>query len=198
MRSAHGRGISISKLFVEEAVNKLHEKSCGLHLMLIYPNLDTLRQFYRIYTKHDITNRVGIIVIAPFYETTDSVRAYLGKSFNLLDLTKYEEDGILTIVDAYKTYTIDNGPTEFVGDLVSTAKSLGKVSITFMQDKGGMFGTEGYSESVTDHMAYLKGYNKHKKYFCLYHEKDIDCISSYQLLELFEVHNMIIELIPCV
>lgn len=194
----HGRGLSISKLFIDEATNKLHEKNCGLHMMLIYPDLDTLRRFYCMYTKHDFTKHMGMIVIAPFYETTDSVRSNLSKSFYFLNLVKYENDGILNIVDATKTYPIASGYAGFAADLICTAKTLGKVNITFMQDKGGMFQKGQHTEGITDHTTYFKGYNKYKKYFCLYHEKDIECISSYQLLELFEIHDMIIELVPYV
>lgn len=195
MGPAHGRGISITKLHANVAAKKLHEKDNGLHMMVIYSDLDILRRFYCTYTKKEIKRYDSMIVIAPFYETTDSVRHYLSKPSHEFDVVKYEDDRMLTIVDAAKLSTNEE-ITEFTTDMTKIFKSLGKANITIIGDSGGIFCKSDQPKCITMYEGSFSNGNKNSnKHFCLYNEKDIDTLSAYQLLELLEIHDMIIELV---
>jgi hypothetical protein len=46
----------------------------GAHLIIIYVDLDTLRELYSNYAHKQIKDNNEVVLINPFYETTDSVR----------------------------------------------------------------------------------------------------------------------------
>jgi hypothetical protein len=77
MCGVNDRKLTILTLQTEDAAKTLCEKNYGLHMMMIYLSLDILRQFYCIYIKKEIVDYNGIVIIAPYYETTDSVRSNL-------------------------------------------------------------------------------------------------------------------------
>ena len=73
--------------------------------MIIYDDLLTLREFYSYYIKIQIERRNEIVLINPFYETTDSVRETLSSGYKAIDVKKYEEkEKKLVISDSLKKY----------------------------------------------------------------------------------------------
>ena len=101
----------------------------GSHYIIVYPDLLTLRKIYNSYSKMQLENKKDIVLLLPFYETTESVRKILSGSFHdaisSLDIGKNEKDGSLVIVDSKKAYfgskTIVDIKT-FVGMLIEHAK----------------------------------------------------------------------------
>ncbi|WP_415309872.1 hypothetical protein [Candidatus Nitrosocosmicus sp. FF01] len=73
--------------------------------MIIYDDLLTLREFYSYYIKIQIEEKKEIVLINPFYETTDSVRETLSSGHKAIDVTKYEgKEKKLVISDSLKKY----------------------------------------------------------------------------------------------
>ena len=67
--------------YVNEAVNQFIQAEYCSHYLIVYPDLTTLREMYSQYIQRQIKNNNNeIILINPFYETTDSVRQILLKS----------------------------------------------------------------------------------------------------------------------
>jgi hypothetical protein len=80
----------------------------GTHALMIYPDLMTLRRIYVQYAKKLLEDSNEIVLILPYYETTDIVRLALYGGINTngdnnfeyseIDVRKYERDGSLIIM----------------------------------------------------------------------------------------------------
>jgi hypothetical protein len=83
---------------------------------MVYPDLMTLRGVYSHYTKMQLEHNNEIVLILPYYETTNMVRLTLSgettysengnNSFGYsgMDVNKYEKEGSLIIMDSLKGY----------------------------------------------------------------------------------------------
>jgi hypothetical protein len=84
----------------------------------VYPDLITLREIYSRYVKFQLEDRNEIVLILPYYETTDMVRLVLSgirdydigintpvdSGYSGIDVSKYEKEGCLIIIDSVKGY----------------------------------------------------------------------------------------------
>ncbi|MFL6381532.1 MAG: hypothetical protein ACJ72S_09605, partial [Nitrososphaeraceae archaeon] len=89
---------------VNDALNHISLAEYGDHNMIIYPDLDTLRELYSNYIHKQIKENNEIILINPFYETTNSVRQVLSQYNQGIDISKYEKEESLMIADALEEY----------------------------------------------------------------------------------------------
>jgi hypothetical protein len=73
--------------------------------VIIYEDLITLREFYSFYIQLQIEEKKEMVLINPFYETTDSVRNILSIGYKAIDVEKYEKkQKNLVISDSLKKY----------------------------------------------------------------------------------------------
>jgi hypothetical protein len=72
----------LENYYVNEAVNQIIQAEYGSHYLIVYPDLTTLREMYSQCIQRQIkkNNNNEIILLNPFYETTDSVRQILFKN----------------------------------------------------------------------------------------------------------------------
>jgi hypothetical protein len=84
------------------ALSQINQAEYGAHYILIYPDLFTLRELYSNYIQKQIEENNEMILINPFYETTDSVRQILSKKG--VNVSKYEREKVLVIIDSLKEY----------------------------------------------------------------------------------------------
>ena len=90
-------------------VNHLVEFPLGLHCLIIYPDLTTLREFYSYYIQKQIKEKKELVFVSPFYETTDSVRHNLSNGYKTIDVDKYErQEKKLVIMDSLDKYLGQN------------------------------------------------------------------------------------------
>ena len=88
----------------------------------------TLRAVYSQYTKIQLEDNNQIVLILPYYETTDMVRLALSgrnvyddkngnNSFDYsgIEVEKYEKEGSLLIMDSLKGYFLQNKALNGVG-----------------------------------------------------------------------------------
>ncbi|MFL6361271.1 MAG: hypothetical protein ACJ72V_18305 [Nitrososphaeraceae archaeon] len=68
---------------VDEALELINQSGHGAHYMIIYPNLDPLRDLYSNYLGKQIEDNNEVVLINQFYETADSVRQVLSKKIIL-------------------------------------------------------------------------------------------------------------------
>ena len=98
---------------VSSAINQLRQADYGDHYMIVYPDLNTLREIYSRYIKFQLEENNEIVLIIPYYETTDSVRRILsenkeandndsGNDLPYIDVQKYENEGSHVIIDSAK------------------------------------------------------------------------------------------------
>ena len=80
----------------------LDKAVCGAHYMIIYQDLDTLRELYSNYVHKQIEENNEIVLVNPFYETTDSVREVLSEKYNdgMNSISRYQKEKSLLIADA--------------------------------------------------------------------------------------------------
>jgi hypothetical protein len=108
---------------VNEALDALNKSQQGTHGLVVYPDVSTLRTIYSRYTKIQLEDNNEIVVIMPYYETTDIVRSILSGmdvynnnddnnnsrrpipvGYSGINVDKYEKEGSLIIVDSLKGY----------------------------------------------------------------------------------------------
>jgi hypothetical protein len=100
---------------VNETLDALKESLPGSHCLMVYPDLVTLRAIYSNYAKVQLEDNNEIVLILPYYETTDMVRLVLSGAdanddnvnrnlgrFSGINVGKYEREGFLIIRDSLK------------------------------------------------------------------------------------------------
>ena len=100
---------------VNETLDAIKESETGTHCLMVYPNIMTLRAIYSRFTKIQLEDKNEIVLILPYYETTEMVRLVLSGSnvygnditnntveYSGIDVGKCEKEGSLVIVDSLK------------------------------------------------------------------------------------------------
>ena len=92
----------VTDFHVNDALSQINQAEYGAHYIITYPELYTLRELYSNYVKKQIGENNEMVLINPFYETTESVRQILSK--NGVNVSKYEKEKVLVIIDSLKEY----------------------------------------------------------------------------------------------
>lgn len=88
----------------EEISKELRRSEIGSPFLVEYPDLPTLSEMYSLYTKSALHDGNEIVIILPFYETTDSVRRILSEDSACIDVSKCEKEQALLVMDSLKAY----------------------------------------------------------------------------------------------
>ena len=181
---------TITNCHVDDVLYQINQAEYGAHYIIIYPDLDTLRELYSNYTYKQIEENSEIVLINPFYETTDSVRQVLSEKDNpTINVSKYEKDQALVIADALEEY-FGQQPHMYLKRSLTNYTNMGKNGVSVLADMGAYPHKSMYKDLVdyesslpkSDDSIALKG-------FCLYHEKDFDKFSDEQKQKLIEHHG---------
>jgi hypothetical protein len=89
---------------INDVLYHMNEAEYGAHYIIIYPNLATIRQLYASYIPKQIQENNEIVLVNPFYETTESTRQVLSQRNPDLDVSKYEKEKSLIIIDSLEEY----------------------------------------------------------------------------------------------
>src|SRR6188472_746034 len=143
----------------------------------------------------------NIVLLLPFYETTESVRKVLSTSDDVscddrvssLDIRKHEKEGSLIIVDSKKAYfgskTIVDIKT-FVGMLIEHAKHSQKTGVCVIADMGAFFYLNKIQELVKYETTLPPKFDLNLKAFCCYHGSDFsDYLTEEQKQDLLNHHG---------
>ena len=193
----------IHTMAVEDAVNTISTADYGLHCLVVYPNLDTLREFYSRYIQKQIEERNEFIQMAPFYETEDSVRRVLSEGRISLDVERLEgKEKALAIVDSLKKYFAADGEytrfdLEVDKRMVDNAKTVGKSGYSGLGDIGA-FHYEGRTHGLVEYELSLPPHydDADIKRVCLYHQQDFNRLAAEQKKSLAEHHGLAIRIVP--
>ena len=162
MRIESENNESIMKWFDEEVRD-------GENSIIIYPNLQTFRQIYTKYVKDQLAKEDGnnskrnepslprIMLIATFYETTDSVKHHLSAA-GLQNIQSLINNGSLVIVDAFSSYYPNvDGMKKLVASLSDRARKEGRDGVTAIVDMGFffLFGGDGRATELINYEASL-------------------------------------------
>ena len=158
----------------------------------------TLRQIYSGYIKDQLEDN-EIVLILPYYETTEMVRSILsGVNDNsiggsIIDVRKYEKEGSLVIIDSAKAYFgSDIDLMSFVEKLAKQAQSSGKKGVSVIADLASFYYYNQIDKLMDYEMSLPTQYDDEMnlKGFCLYHQKDFDeKLSNEQKQKLLEHHG---------
>ena len=160
--------------------------------MIIYPELDTLRDLYSKYAHKQIKEDNEIVLINPFYETTDSVREVLSEKFNV---PNYEKEESLMIADALEEYLGDEPHKHFKKSLANCTE-MGKRGVSVLADLGAYSHTYKHDELIDYELSLpTNDTDIPMKGFCLYHRKDFDKFSDDVQQKLIEDHGTALKIV---
>jgi hypothetical protein len=183
--------------YAEEISKDLRESEIGSHLLIEYPDLPTLREMYSYYIKSTVHDDNEIVVILPFYETTDNVRRILSEDSACIDVRKYEKEQRLLIMDSLRGYFGSaDGLMPFVKQTVDFAKTSGRDNVSVIGDMGSFFYYEKKDDLIGWEMELPRKFDMNLKGLCLYHERDFSRLSEVDKQKLSKHHNKILQLLP--
>ena len=145
----------------EESIQRWFDKEVedGENSIFVYPNLQTFRQIYAKYVRDQLADSRGddeeeedskldkqltssksrIVLIAPFYETVNSVKHQLS-AFGLEKIQLLIDSGSLVIVDSFYSFFPDqNGMKKLIDSLSERARKEGRAGVTAIVDMGSFF-----------------------------------------------------------
>ena len=181
---------------VNDALDHMSKSEHGSHSLIIYPDLDTLRDLYSNYVHKQIKENNEIVLLNPFYETPESVRQVLSEKYDhgMDDISKFEKEESLLIADALEEY-LGNQPLIYVKKSLENYAKMGKNGVSVLADMGAYPHKSMYNDLVDYELSLPTKYNVQMKGFCLYHQKDFDKLSDEQQQKLIEHHNKTLEII---
>lgn len=186
---------TISNLAIEDAVAKISESKYGLHCLLIYPDLETFREFYTRYIRRQTNSENEIILFNPFYETVGVARQNLSMGHIYLDEYQYESDISLIIADSLYQYFGKVSMTEFRERLIRYAIAKRKEGVSILSDMGAYFFKMLHKELVEYELSLPTQFEIPLKGLCVYNQLDFDNrLTERQKLDMINHHGMAIKL----
>jgi hypothetical protein len=179
---------------VNDALDQINRAEYGAHYMIIYPNLDTSRELYSKYAHKQIKEDNEIVLVNPFYETTESVRQVLSELYDhgMDDISKFEKEESLLIADALDEYLGDQSLI-YVKKSLENHVQMGKNGVSVLADLGAYPHRSKYNDLVDYELSLPTKYEMQMKGFCLYHQKDFK-LSEEQKQKLVEHHGKAIKI----
>jgi hypothetical protein len=163
--------------------------------MLVYPDLHTFRRIYGQFTKAQLDDN-GVVLLIPYYETTDSVRQVLSQLG--IDVRKCEQNRSLVIVDSVKAYFhSDIGMKSLLKMMAEGSKRIGKKDVSIIGDMGSFFLYEKQNRMMEYEMELqLDGKENDDdansvkiKGICSYHKDTFNTLTKKEQQALFEHHH---------
>ncbi len=160
----------------EELIQRWFDKEVedGENTILVYPNTQTFRQIYTKYVKDQLAparkqeveeennnnnnnnssrdnkeqSKSRIILIAPFYETVDSVKHQLS-TLGVENVQGLIDSGSLVIADSFHSFFPDShGMKKLIDSLSERARKEGRPGVTAIVDVGFFFLFGGDSKAA--------------------------------------------------
>lgn len=166
----------------------------GEHCLIVYPDLLTVREFYSHYTKRMIKEKNSTVLVAPCYETTAQVRQILSENSYCLDVAKYENEDVLTIVDSMEAYFGKDKVMESIEGYITRTKEIGKSGFSAVADVGVFVQRNKIDELVDIELTLPTKFNIPYKRFCIYHQRDFDRLTEEQKENLIRHHSRVIRI----
>ena len=182
----------------DDLLKQLRQAQFGAHYIIVYHNMMTLRQIYSGYINAQLEDNNEIVLILPYYETTEMVRSVLSgendnsKGGSIIDVRKYEKEGSLIIIDSVKAYFgSDTDLMSFIGRLSKQAQNSGKNGISVIADLASFYFYNGIDKLIEYEMSLPTKYDDNIKLkgYCLYHQEVFDRrLTKPQKQKLLEHH----------
>ena len=170
----------------------------GVHYLVVYPDMITLRRIYSYYTKMQLEDNNEIVLIVPYYETTEMVRSVLSgennknNQRNIIDVRKYEKQGSLMIIDSVKAYfRSDIDLMSYLAKLAKQTQFSGKKGISVIADLASFYYNDQSDKLIEYEMSLPTKYDDNMKLkgFCFYHQEDFDRRLTEQQKQMLLGHH---------
>jgi hypothetical protein len=176
---------------VAEIAQKLEQIESGGHVVLVYPNLETLREIYSHYCRTALENN-ELVLLLTYYETADSVRHTL--TMVGIDVKRYEKERALMIIeDITKTY-FGSGQDFlfFLNILNKQQEKRGKNGISVIADMGIFYHFNNNDKDALFRFerSLPAKFDIRLKRFCYYHVHDFDRLEEKEKQDLLEQHYL--------
>jgi hypothetical protein len=189
---------SIMSCHIDDALSHMNQVKHSAHYIIIYSDLDTLRKLYSSYIDKRIKENNEIVLINPFYETTNSVRHVLSEKYDD-GAVKPENEKTLIIADSLERHFGDQNTDDksFKMSLVNHAKKIGKNGLSILDDMGAYTHMSKHDDLINYEFSLSGKYEDGivLKDFCLYHKKDFERLSEEQKQKLLEHHDMALRIV---
>ena len=182
-----------------DVLKQLRQAEFGAHYIIVYYDMMTLRQIYSGYIKAQLEDNNEIVLILPYYETTEVVRRILSGENNngiggsIIDVRKHEKEGSLMIIDSVKAYFgSETDLMSFIRKLSRQAQNSGKSGVSVIADLASFYFDNGIDKLIDYEMSLPTKYDDQMKLkgFCFYHQEDFDKrLSKDQKQKLLEHHG---------
>ena len=182
-----------------DVLKQLRQAEYGAHYIIVYYDMKTLRQIYLRYIKTQLEDNNELVLILPYYETTETVRSVLsgennsGNGGSMIDVRKYEKEGSLMIIDSADAYfSSDTDLMSFVEKLAKQAQTSGKKGISVIADLASFYHFNRIDKLIEYEMSLPTKYDDEMKLkgFCLYHQNEFDKrLSKEEKQKLLEHHG---------
>jgi hypothetical protein len=196
----------------EESIIEWFDKEVddGENSIFVYPDLQTFRQVYTKYVKDQLAKTVEedddsatsrnnkqsksrIILIAPFYETVDSVKHHLS-AFGVKNVQRHIDNGSLVIVDSFYSFLPDiKGMKKLVDSLSLRARKEGRAGVTAIVDVGFffLFGGDSKAADLINYEASLapKTQDSNVRGFSCYHLGNYNTLTDADKEQITQGHK---------
>jgi hypothetical protein len=181
-----------------DVLKQLRQAEYGAHYIIVYYDIMTLRQIYLRYIKTQLEDNNELVLILPYYETTETVRSVLsgennsGNGGSMIDVRKYEKEGSLMIIDAAEAYfSSDTDLMSFVEKLAKQAQTSGKKGISVIADLASFYHFNRIDKLIEYEMSLPTKYDDKMKLkgFCFYHQEDFDRRLTEQQKQMLLEHH---------
>jgi MEDS: MEthanogen/methylotroph, DcmR Sensory domain len=181
-----------------DVLKQLRQAEYGAHYIIVYYDMMTLRQIYTGYIKTQLEYNNELVLILPYYETTETVRSVLSENHSsnegsIIDVRKYEKEGSLIIIDSAEAYfTSNNNLMLFVEKLAKQAQTSGRNGISVIADLASFYYFNRIDKLIEYEMSLPTKYDDKMKLkgFCFYHQEDFDRrFSKEEKQKLVEHHD---------
>ena len=167
----------------------------GSHYLLIHPERGIRRDIYSRYVKKQLESNNEIVLMLTHYETADKVRRVLSEGYdkendgNGIDVTKYETEGSLVIIDSIEGHFGSDDLMISVKQLVKKSQSSGKNGVSMISDGGSYFHLHKPQKLMKHEMSMPSKFDINLKRICVFHRKDFDILSEEQKQKLVKHHG---------
>ncbi|CAN5564524.1 hypothetical protein BH18THE1_BH18THE1_08270 [soil metagenome] len=191
---------------ITHVMNSLLDIPPNSHTVLVYPNLNTIREIYRKYSLMVGQKGTEMFIILPYYETVEDVKRNLMVDDNCFETFEVMlKEGSLIIRDCHAILNEDTRTTanflrdcpsgvsaiaHFLKEMLTHATKIGKDTVSVWIDTGTFRSVESGHRSLFDYEQFIPlAFNDEVvKQFCLYHQKDFEL----KLSQLEEHKSLII------
>jgi hypothetical protein len=181
-----------------DVLKQLRQAEYGAHYIIVYYDMMTLRQIYSRYIKTQLEDNNELVLILPYYETTETVRSVLsgennsGNGGSMIDVRKYEKESSLMIIDAAEAYfSSDSDLMSFVEKLAKQAQTSGRNGISVIADLASFYHFNRIDKLIEYEISLPTKYDDKMKLkgFCFYHQEDFDRRLTEQQKQMLLEHH---------